>query len=115
MNIKTLLFQQPMLGPLKPQIEAGDAYFRSLVTTSNRKYRECQTELKVSGITARGILKTQMQWLHMSVEEMALQRLLPMHPEHYTTPQYLDGILEVIGGHVARVRIITTDRVPEGC
>lgn len=50
----------------------------------------------------------------MSVE-MALQRLLPMHPEHYTTPQSLDGILEVIGGHVARVRIITTDRVPEGC
>ncbi|KAI9926629.1 hypothetical protein MW887_004398 [Aspergillus wentii] len=113
MNIKTLLFQQPMLDLLKPQIDAGDAYFRSLVAASNGKYRECRTDLKVSGITATRILETRMQWLRMSAEEMALQRLLPMHPEHYTIPHYPDGIVELIGGHMARVRIITTDRVPE--
>lgn len=49
----------------------------------------------------------------MSVEHKALQKLLPAHPEHYTLPNYSDGIVEVIGGRMARLRIVTTDQVPE--
>lgn len=58
MNIKTLLFQRPMLDLLNPQIEAGDEYFRLLVAASGETYKECRTELRVSGITATRSLET---------------------------------------------------------
>ena len=44
--------------------------------------------------------------------EMALQRLLRAHPEHYMIPPYEEGIVEVIGEHMARLRIVVTDKVP---
>lgn len=63
LNLKTLLFQQPMLDLLQPQIKAGDDYFRSFVAECNGKYRECRTDLKVSGIKASQVMAARLQWL----------------------------------------------------
>jgi hypothetical protein len=39
--------------------------------------------------------------------------ILPIHPEHYAWPPYEgEDIVEVVGEHVARLRIIPTDHVP---
>jgi hypothetical protein len=113
LNLKTLLYQQPMLDLLRPQIEDADAYYRSLVAASEGKYRECRTDLKVRGLTMAQVMGSRQRWLQMSPEEMAKRKILPAHPEHYTIPipadihhQGEEGIVEVIGGRMARVRLL---------
>ncbi|OKL62498.1 hypothetical protein UA08_02533 [Talaromyces atroroseus] len=117
-NIKNLLFGQPMLDLVQAQCEQGDAYYRSLLDASDGQWRECRTDMHVPGLKVGDITSTRQRWLEMKHDEMHRSKLLPMHPEHYTVPPHMngeEGIVEVIGEHMARLRIVATtpNDVPE--
>lgn len=115
-NLKCLISQPAMLSLLEPQIRQADAYYHSLLVASKGRYRECRTDLHVKGISMEEMVGTRKRWLHVPREQMARELLLPAHPEHYATAPYdsdEDGIVEVIGEHVARLRVKTTSDVPE--
>ena len=38
-------------------------------------------------------------------QETFLETMVPAHPEHYALPPYPSGVVETIGGHIARVQI----------
>ena len=46
-------------------------------------------------------------------DRMALEVILSAHPEHCMLPPYPEGIVEVIGKHIARLRIRVTGDVPD--
>lgn len=114
-NLKTLLFEQPMLDLIKRQCEEGDAYYKALLAASKGRWRECRTDLHVQGVNLGVVMGARSMLLAMSRENRALRALLPLHPEHYAVPQYegQEGMIEVIGEHMARLRIIATDDVPD--
>ena len=112
MNIRTLLWQQPMLDLIMPQIEASDKYYKDIVQKSNGKFRECRTDLFVTGIFTTHLMTSGLGWMGMDKKDLAMKVLLPAHPEHYVVPPYDIGIVEVIGEYMARLRIIVTEDVP---
>lgn len=111
-NIKNLLSQSTMLGLVGEQCKQGDVYFKSLVDRSAGRWRESTADLHITGLKVEDISSTRKKWLE---DEPAYQRrMLNIHPEHYAIP-HLDGqegVVEVIGEHMTRMRIIVTDDVP---
>lgn len=111
-NIKTLLSQSAMLDLVQSQCKQGDVYFKRLVDSSSNQWRECTTDMYITGLKANDIASTRKKWLE---DEGAYQRrMINIHPEHYAIP-HLDGqegVVEVIGEHMARLRIVVTDDVP---
>ena len=112
-NIKALLHGQPMLDQLSAQCEEGDRYFKSVLAVSEGRWEECVTDLHVSGMKVAEVMSFRKQLLRLSRDEMATRFLLHIHPEHYAIPPYeSEGIIEVIGEHMARLRIEPTENVP---
>jgi hypothetical protein len=97
---------------LAEQIETSDAYYRDIVAKSNCKYSECRTDLKIHGVSCGEIMAARKRWMEGSRKSVALERMLRIHPEHYMVPDYEEGSVEVIGEHMARLRIVVTDDVP---
>jgi hypothetical protein len=97
---------------LAEQIETSDAYYRDIVAKSNCKYSECRTDLKIHGVSCGEIMAARKRWMEGSRKSVALERMLRIHPEHYMVPDYEEGSAEVIGEHMARLRIVVTDDVP---
>lgn len=112
-NLKTLLYGQPMLDLLASQIEASDAYYKEIIAASHGRFRECRTDLHVTGVSATQVVQFRTKTMGAEKRDMALRTLLPAHPEHYALPPYEEGIVEVIGGRMARLRIVVTGDVPE--
>lgn len=119
MNLKTLLYGQPMLDLIQKQIEASDAYYKEIIAASDGKYRECRVDLHVKGLTATQIQNFRKRHMTQAADKqkardaMALGLMLPAHPEHYALPpDYQEGIIEVIGEHMARIRVEVTSDVP---
>lgn len=117
-NLKTLLAGQPMLDLLAKQIEESDAYYKTLISKSNGQYKESRIDLKVAGITAAHFLAWFGQWMKdlrtpERSQPLFLDTMVPAHPEHYALPPYSAGIVETIGGHVARVRIEAGVKMPD--
>jgi hypothetical protein len=117
-NLKALLHGQPMMDLLADQCADGDAYFKTLLAESNGRFEECVTSLSVRGLRAIDIQAARKAWLRsLSKDEFALAKLLPIHPEHYAAPDFghagEDSVVEVIGGHVVRLRIVTSGDVPD--
>ncbi|KAF1988466.1 hypothetical protein K402DRAFT_391698 [Aulographum hederae CBS 113979] len=115
LNLKTLLYAQTMLDLLTSKIEAADKYYKEVIAASNGQFRECRTDLKVTGISAGEALQAHLRWLKSDRKELALGRMLPAHPEHYAMPEYegAEGLVEVIGEHMARLRFNSTDPIPD--
>jgi len=116
-NLKTLLAGQSMLDLLAKQIEEADAYFKTIIAKSNGEYKESRIDLSVKGVTAAQFLGWFGQWMKdLSIPEqrqnLFLNTMVPAHPEHYALPPY-PGIVETIGGHVARIHIRVDLKIPE--
>lgn len=112
-NLKSLLSPSQILELIEPQIQTGDAYYKSLISASNNQWRECRTDLHIKGISATQVQEARKKWLQQPREEM-LKIILSIHPEHYAWPPYEgEGIVEVIGEHMARLRIKVTSDVPD--
>ena len=119
MNLKTLLYGQPMLELIQKQIDASDAYYKDVIAASDGKYRECRVDLHVKGLTTMQIQTFRKRRMQQAAgkpdakDALALGLMLPAHPEHYALPpDYPEGIIEVIGEHMARIRIEVTSDVP---
>jgi hypothetical protein len=105
-NIKTLLYGQPMLDLIRAQCEEGDRYFKSILAVSEGRWEECVTDLHVSGMKVAEVMSLRHRLLGLLRDQMSTRFLLHIHPEHYTVPPYdSEGIIEVIGEHMARLRI----------
>jgi hypothetical protein len=114
-NLRSLLFQAPMLDLLKDQIEEGNRYFESLIRESRGEFRECRTFMKVSGVSATELRTICKRWqLSKPLDEMARMFIFPTHPENYVvmhspgapTRSGPDCGVELIGGHMAKVRFV---------
>jgi hypothetical protein len=119
-NLKTLLCGKQMQDLIQQQIDQGDAYYKEIVAASGGQYKECRVDLSVTGITATQMLRFRQKHMKMLEEasqevkdRMALDLILSAHPEHYMFPPYPEGIVEVIGEHMARLRIRVTEDVPD--
>lgn len=102
MNLKTLLHGQPVLDLLNEQIEAADRRYAALVAASDAEYRECRVDVTAEGLTATQFLEWFAETMTMTPDVAAIERIYPAHPEHYFNPPR-PGIVEVIGGQVARL------------
>jgi hypothetical protein len=112
-NLKSLLSPADMLNILSAQMDAGDAYFKSIIAASNGAYRECRTDLHIKGINAGQVQQARLQWLAQG-SDFLHQKIMNVHPEHYVKlPIEGESIVEVIGEHMARMRVIPTREVPE--
>lgn len=114
-NLRSLLFQQPMMDLLSNQINEGNRYFESLIKESKGGRRECRTYMKVTGVSATDLKSISSRWLRSRpIEDMALKYVFSTHPEHYAVmhgPGSLprnapDCGVEVIGEHMAKVRYV---------
>jgi hypothetical protein len=123
-NLRSLLFQKPMLDLLQDQIEEGDRYFESLIEASRGLFRECRIYMKVSGVSATDFKTTCSRWqVSQPLDDMARRYVFPTHPEHYVVMQSPgaaeggpDCGVELIGEHMARIRYVdltqTIENVP---
>ncbi|KAI1084723.1 hypothetical protein F5B20DRAFT_522981 [Whalleya microplaca] len=120
-NLKSLLGGQKMYDLIRQQVEEGDAYYKDIIAKSNGQWRECRTDMHVKGITATQVQENRKRHIvSMTGESQSLDdknaaglgMILPAHPEHYLVPLYDEGIVEVIGEHMARVRIKAFTEVP---
>ncbi|KAJ5462604.1 hypothetical protein N7475_007548 [Penicillium sp. IBT 31633x] len=114
-NLRSLLFQKPMLDILKDQIEKGNEYFESLIEASQGRFRECRTYMKVSGVSATELKTICSRWqLSKPLDDMARMYVFPTHPEHYVVMQSPDAPagsgpdcgVELIGEHMAKVQYV---------
>ncbi|CDM29754.1 hypothetical protein DTO013E5_6113 [Penicillium roqueforti] len=114
-NLRSLLFQAPMLDLLREQIKEGDRYFESLIRASRGKFRECRTFMKVAGVSATELRTLCNRWqLSKPLEDMARRIVFPTHPENYAIMHSPgapvrsgpDCGVEVIGDHMAKVRFV---------
>lgn len=117
-NLRTLLVGQPMVDLVRPQVEAADAFYRSVIATSNGEYQESRIDASVQGLAVSDFLQWHTDWLKQlntpqDKEAFYLQVMMPAHPEHYYLPEYPVGITETIGGHIARVRLHNDTALPE--
>ncbi|KAJ5958061.1 uncharacterized protein N7479_005211 [Penicillium vulpinum] len=112
-NLRSLLFQEPMLDLLKNQIEEGNRYFESLIQDSRGGFRECRTYMKVTGVSATDLRTICGRWqVYQPLDEMARSFVFPTHPENYMvmhSPEASASIgpdcgVEVIGEHMAKVQ-----------
>ena len=111
-NIKSVLPRSAILSLIASQCEAGNAYFKHLLDQSHNNWRECTTDMHISGVKVGDIFATRRRWLEDGVGYE--QKMLKLHPEHYATPSSPgeEGVVEVIGEHMVRLRIVVTDDVP---
>ncbi|EKV10986.1 Uncharacterized protein Pdw03_7501 [Penicillium digitatum] len=115
-NLRSLLFQAPMLELLRDQIEEGNHYFESLIHASQGEYRECRMYMKVAGVLATELRTICSRWqLSQPIDEMARMFIFPTHPENYVV-MHSSGVparsgpdcgVEVIGEHMAKVRFVS--------
>ena len=105
-----------MLDLIAKQIEEADTYFRTIIAESNGEFKESRIDLKVKGVTSAQFLGWFGRWMKdLSTPEqrqtLFLDTMVPAHPEHYALPPY-PGIIETIGGHIARVHIRVDLEIP---
>ncbi|KAI7876046.1 hypothetical protein K492DRAFT_135810 [Lichtheimia hyalospora FSU 10163] len=111
-NLKTLLAGHHMLDLLKDQIEVADNYYKDIVAKSNGQFKESRIDIKVKGINMAQFDAWWKAWI-ADLQNPELKRktfldtFVPAHPEHYALPPYPNeaGVVETIGGHIARIRI----------
>jgi hypothetical protein len=123
-NLKTLIPSQQMLSLIQSQIDEAEKYFKSIIAASDEQWKECRVDMHADSLTVKQIPNYRMQKmealdsknsnaktnsLHDSAWEAknrnGLDSNLKAHPEHYLIPDYDEGIIDVIGEHMARLRI----------
>ncbi|CAI7606140.1 unnamed protein product [Penicillium palitans] len=105
-NLRSLLFQAPMLDLLKDQIEEGNDYFESLIRASRGEFRECRTYMKATGVSATEMRTICHRWqLSKPIDEMA-QNYVVMHSPGAPDENGPDCGVEVIGGHMAKIQFV---------
>ncbi|KAL9539041.1 hypothetical protein MBANPS3_010504 [Mucor bainieri] len=119
-NLKTLLAGQPMLDLLKNQMDEADVYFKSIIDKSNGEFKESRIDLKAKGITAAQFTTWWNIWLSEMLDQppeikrqVFIDTMVPSHPEHYAYLIDQEGIVETIGGHLARVSLHPCANPPE--
>ncbi|KAJ5517684.1 hypothetical protein N7453_000106 [Penicillium expansum] len=114
-NLRSLLFQAPMLELLKDQIEEGNRYFESLIQASRGEFRECRTYMKATGVSATELRTICSRWqVSQPIDEVARTFIFPTHPENYVVMHSAGALarsgpdcgVEVIGEHMAKVRFV---------
>ncbi|RSL59445.1 hypothetical protein CEP53_005798 [Fusarium sp. AF-6] len=118
LNLKTLLYGQPMHDLLKTQLEEADAFYKQLILDFNGEYKESRIYLKAKNFKSSYFMDWQKQIAEvMKSEEVKrdffLKSVATAHPEHYAMPAYPAGIIETIGEHVARVQVRPDLSVPD--
>ncbi|KAJ5251293.1 hypothetical protein N7489_001703 [Penicillium chrysogenum] len=97
-NLRSLLFQAPMLDLLKGQIKEGNCYFESLIRESRGEFRECRAFMKVSGVSATELRTICKRWqLSKPLDEMAQMS------SHFGWARLRGGAHR---GHMAKVRFV---------
>ncbi|OAD08727.1 hypothetical protein MUCCIDRAFT_105696 [Mucor lusitanicus CBS 277.49] len=119
-NLKTLLAGQPMLDLIKDQMDQADTYFKSIIDKSNGEFTESRIDLKVKGISAAQFITWWNVWLSEMLNQppevkrqVFIDTMVPSHPEHYAHLIDQEGIVETIGGHLARVSLHPCPNPPE--
>lgn len=118
LNLKTLLTEQQMHDLLEKQIIEADAYYKTLIAESNGKFTESRIDMKVRGLTSTQFTDWFREWVNdvrtpEGKRRVFLNIFAGAHPEHYALPPYPTGIIETIGGHIARVHIKPYVTLPE--
>lgn len=118
LNLKTLLYGQPMLDLLQEQIHDADVFFKKLVVESHGQYKESRIDLKAKGFKSKYFMKWQKAMANdlttaESRQRFFLTNVAPAHPEHYALPANTTGIIETIGEHIARIRIHNDFKIPD--
>lgn len=118
LNLKTLLGSKQMMALIQPQITEADAYYKKIIAASQGQYREAATHLKASDIKLQQIMHVRQKMnddmtTDEGREKFFLDVLAKAHPEHYALPPYEDGVVEVIGEHMARLNVDKDSDVPD--
>ncbi|KAL9543547.1 hypothetical protein MBANPS3_008071 [Mucor bainieri] len=103
-NLKTLLAGQPMLDLLKNQMDEADTYFKSIINKSNGEFKESRIDLKA---------KEMIDQPPEVKRQVFIDTMVPSHPEHYAVLLDQEGIVETIGGHLARLLFRPCANPPE--
>ena len=109
-TLKTLFSNTAMLSLLAPLISEADTYYKSIIAASNNEYKESRIDLKATGLKVSHFMAWWKDWMadlqNPDIKEKTfLETMVPAHPEHYALPPYASGVVETIGGYIARVRI----------
>ncbi|CAO3642883.1 unnamed protein product [Mucor fragilis] len=119
-NLKTLLAGQPMLDLIKDQMDEADAYYKSIIEKSNGEFKESRIDLKVKEISTAQFTTWWNTWLSEMLNQppeakrqVFIDTMVPSHPEHYALLIDQEGLVETIGGRLARVSVHPCANPPE--
>ncbi|KAL0140231.1 hypothetical protein V8B55DRAFT_1505420, partial [Mucor lusitanicus] len=94
--------------------------FKSIIDKSNGEFTESRIDLKVKGISAAQFITWWNVWLSEMLNQppevkrqVFIDTMVPSHPEHYAHLIDQEGIVETIGGHLARVSLHPCPNPPE--
>jgi hypothetical protein len=118
LNLKRLIKPEVMLSLIQSQIDEGDKYFKNIISESDGTWRDTSTTLRVPDIKLQQIMRVR-QKLNADMttpegrESFFLEFLAKAHPEHYALPpDYDDGVIEIIGEHMARLNVDKDSEIP---
>lgn len=134
-NLRHLLYKEPMFELIKDQVEEADRRYKQYVEDSHGQYSGTQVVITAKELTVESYgryLRSSMGSADGSVasglkaatdilggefeaaRDLADRQMFPMHPEHYTTPDY-PGVIETMGGIPTRTRVqpISHEEAPD--
>jgi len=109
MNLKELLYGQPMLDLIGGQIEESDRLLRQYVAESKGEFKGTQAIVSIQGLKVAEFMtmlrrslspQSSPEALHATAREI----LFPTHPEHYAGDLATFGIVETMGTLPTRSR-----------
>jgi len=116
-NLRELLYGQPMRELLSAQIEEADKRMKHYLADSNGEFTETQVILRAQGLkgsdlfSAIGASLAAVVGPPEQVREAAIETVFPMHPEHYALPPYR-GAIETMGGIPTCSRVFLLEEAP---
>ncbi|MFV8230018.1 hypothetical protein [Mycolicibacterium fortuitum] len=107
LNLRELLFGQPMLDLIRDQVDASTRRYQDAVAASGGEYQVGQIILGVKGISAKELFP----WIAANIgaamaagddderkRTLSSSFVFPMHPEHYAMAPGGVGVIETMGG-----------------
>lgn len=118
MNLRTLLYGDPMHELIGGQMEENDRNIRSYLEASNGEFREVYVHVTVDGIKVSDYQKWQADAMKDALggDAQARERVVenvvfPAHPEHYMLLEA--GVVETLGGLPTNAGISPVEEMPD--
>lgn len=100
-NLRELLYGQPMLDLIGPQVAESERRAKQYADQSNGEFRGTQVNVQVQGLSSAELFSTLRASAAANngtpeqVKKTALEMIFPMQPEHYALA---GGVIEPMGG-----------------